>query len=382
MSRAEENTKIVIEKMMPIIIEKTLKPTGNWGILFNNVEGIDEAWIVNDNFMMRWTDFGDFCYNRELPFLSEDGNWKLNPLTVANNSSTDSRILCPVELLHERLGSLRPKSDEEIENIANTVGIPYDEVDPGNFIRLRLPCPNLYNFMYEFSKEKRLRTRVVIKPNPTPEKYVKENRIILESRMHENKNVGLYLKLPEAIGVNIPGYNSEHFYLIKNTEKYNQSTMKPNQMYECEFGDCPVINEDNLLEALHTHSMIPKRRIFKGTEIMLHYSRAGFLMRGETMKDVLNPEMYTEDVDILRVPFIEIDNQPIPLGYYDFSPIMLDCDTLFSILEAYRGFRYLDFFISPNPFAPVLIEGVKEDRNYPTIQTVLTTLGENVGDIN
>ena len=85
MSRAEENTKIVIEKMMPIIIEKTLKPTGNWGILFNNVEGIDEAWIVNDNFMMRWTDFGDFCYNRELPFLSEDGKWKLNPLTVANN---------------------------------------------------------------------------------------------------------------------------------------------------------------------------------------------------------------------------------------------------------------------------------------------------------
>lgn len=394
MSRAEDNTNLVISKMMPLIIEKTLKPTGNWGILFNEVNGIDEAWVANDHFMVRWTDFGDFAFNRELPFLTEEEIWKQNTLTVSNDSQTDSRIHCPVELLHERLESLRPKTPEEIENIANAVGIPFDEVDPGNYIRVRIPCIPLYNMMWEFSKEKRLRTRIIIKSNPVPERYVADNRVILETNYIEGE--GLYLQLPEVMRYNIPGYDPNKMYKIAETEKYNQRTMRPRfikgqnryerNTYECDIDGFPVVNENNIMEALNAEFVIPRRRVYKGTEILLHYSRAGFLMRGETMKDVLNSELYTNDVNILRVPFKfsgydnSVENEA---EYYNYPPIMLDCDTLFAVIEnLYYEFRFLDFFISLNPFAPVLIEGVREDRNYPTIQTVLTTLSENVGDIN
>lgn len=104
-------------------------------------------------------------------------------------------------------------------------------------------------------------------------------------------------------------------------------------------------------------------------------------MGGETKADVVNSEFYTDGRDILRVPFLQFCEQPIDKAYYDIPPIMLDCDTLFNLLELYRGFDYVDFNINPNEFMPILIEGVKPNRDYPTIQIALSTLGESVGDI-
>lgn len=380
MNKAEENTRIVMSKLMPVATSMSVRRMGNWGILFNNVDGIDEAWVVNDYFMVRWTDYGDFYFNREFPYYYEDGSWRENGLTVANNRETETRILASVDLLHERLNSLYPKTSEQIEQIADTVGIPPEDVNPGNFIRLRLPFGNLYNLLYYAGeKQRRKRCRVIIKPNPFPQREVDNNRIVLESTYKEG--VGIILQIPDHMKQLIPDYDMGKFYGIVENEKYNRNTIAPGQLYECAFEGFPKVNDDNFYDALNVNFVIPRKRIYIGTEIMVHYARAGFLMGGETKADVVNSEFYTDGKDILRVPFLQFCDQPIDKAYYDIPPIMLDCDTLFNLLELYRGFDYIDFNINPNEFMPVLIEGVKPNRDYPTIQVALSTLGESVGDI-
>lgn len=375
-----DNTQVILSRLLPLAIETSPRVMGNWGVLFNEADGVDEAWVVNDHFMLRWTDFGNLDFDRDFPFYSDECKWKANTFTVANNSNTNTRILAPVELLYERLESLRPKTEEEIYELSDMIGIPPDEVNPGNYITLRLPFPNLYNMIWEMSKEKRRRSRVIILPKPYPEDYVDPNRIILQVQIH---NGALQFKLPDATAEQIPGYDISKFYKIIETEKYNRKTLVDGALYECEFEGYSEVNDENLYSALDVEYVIPRKRIFKGTEILLHYSRAGFLMFGETMDDVVNSELYLDN-DVLRVPFIQFCEEDINLNMYNnLHPIMFDCFTLFQILEVYRTFKFqfLDFHISPNEFAPVLIEGVRENKNFPTIQTVLTTLGESVGDI-
>lgn len=374
------NTDLVLSRLLPVAIETSPRVMGNWGVLFNEVDGVDEAWVVNDHFMIRWTDFGDFDYDREFPFYSEEGKWKANSFTVANNSNTNTRILAPIELLYERLESLRPKTEDEIYELSDIIGIPPDEVNPGNYITLRLPFPNLYNMIWEMDKEKRRRSRIIILPKPFPEKFVNNNRIVLQARICDGMKCFV---LPESTAEQIPSYEIGKQYKIIETDKYNRNTIEDGGLYECEFEGYSEVDDENLYSALNVEYVIPRKRIFKGTEILLHYSRAGFLMFGETMEDVVNPELYNEN-GILRIPFINYSEEEIDLRMYDaLQPIMFDCFTLFKILEVYRtfDFQFLDFHISPNEFAPVLIEGVRENRNFPTIQTVLTTLGESVGDI-
>lgn len=379
MNRAEENTKMVMDKLMPIATSMSVRRMGNWGILFNNVNGVDEAWVINDYFMIRWTDFGDFYFNREHPYYYEDGTWRDNGLTVANNRETDTRILASVDLLHERLHSLYPKTNEEIDMIAQTIGIPPEDVNPGNFIRLRLPFGNLYNLLYNAGdKQRRKRCRIIIKPNPFPQRYVDQNRIILESI---ETNGVIAFEIPDNVKQSIQGYDMNKIYKIVENEKYNRNTILPGQLYECAFEGFPKVNDDNFYDAINAEFVIPRKRIYTGTEIMCHYARAGFLMGGETKADVINSEFYTDGRDIIRVPFLEYADRPINLNEYDIPPIMLDCDTLYTILEVYRGFEFIDFNINPNEFMPVLIEGVKPNRNFPTIQIALSTLGESVGDI-
>lgn len=374
------NTDLILSKLLPLAIETSPRVMGNWGVLFNEADGVDEAWVVNDHFMLRWTDFGNLDFDRDFPFYSEECKWKANTFTVANNSNLNTRILAPIELLYERLESLRPKTEEEMYEVADIIGIPVDEVNPGNYITLRLPFPNLYNMIWEMSRDKRRRSRIVILPKPFPEKFVDNNRIILQARIY---NGTVYFVLPESTAEQIPGYEVGKQYKIIETDKYNRNTIEDGGLYECEFEGFSEVNDENLYSALNVEFVIPRKRIFKGTEILLHYSRAGFLMFGETMQDVTNPELYHES-SVLRVPFVNFCEEDLNLNMYDnLQPIMFDCFTLFEILEVYRTFDYqfLDLHISPNEFAPVLIEGVRENKNFPTIQTVLTTLGESVGDI-
>lgn len=399
------NLEIVKNQMGPVAIDNNYRNNNNWGILFNTIQSPenyewgptvqdtgsqlvskDEAWIVGETFMCRWTDFGKFEYNPETPFLNFDEScWTRNTLSTSIDSTNNKVIVTP-QMLHERLDRVRPKSNEERHAIAAAACaqgafMRPEDVPTGANIKIRVPYGNLYNLLgHHQSKQERDRIRVIIKSNMNPMDEVVKGATLLISEMHPVH--GIVMKIWEPARQQLfPNVSPDKFYIIDPGSPISADRIAPGQMYQCFFGT----NEAQgitLEEKLEMSTMVEVRyRLFKGIEIFSHTSTAGFLMN-ETIEEVLDSKRYKDD-DVLRIPYINPFNQneQIDPMYFNFPPIHIDCNTLFNILDLYRGFEWIEINVAPNAMHPILINGVKADDGFPTIQSVIAPLKAMKGDV-
>lgn len=398
------NMEIVKNQMGPVAIDNNYRNNNNWGILFNTIQcpqnsewgptiidtgaplvSKDEAWIVGESFMCRWTDFGKFEYNPEAPFLNfEESAWSRNTISTSIDATNNKVIVTP-QMLHDRLDRVRPKTDEERQAIAVSASsqggfLRAEDVPPGANIKIRIPFGNLYNLIAQYdSKQVRDRIRIIIKSNLNPMENIVKGATLLVTEMHPIH--GLVMKIWEPARQQFfPNISPDKFYLVSPTSNIKLEDMAPGQMYQCFFSaDMEGMSID---DAMINSSVVEVRyRLFKGIEILSHISNAGFLM-DENIEDVLDSKRY-EEKNVLRVPYINPfnTNEPIDPAYFNFPPIHLDCNTLFNILDLYRGFEWIEINVAANALHPILITGVKPNAEFPTIQSVLTTLKTMKGDI-
>lgn len=399
------NMEIVKNQMGPVAIDNNYRNNNNWGILFNTIQCPQnyewgptvqdtgaplvskyEAWIVGEAFMCRWTDFGKFEYNPETPFLNFDESaWTRNTISTSIDSTNNKVIVTP-QMLHERLDRVRPKTEEErrvLAEVACAQGafLRPEDVPAGANIKIRIPFGNLYNLLSKYqTKQERDKVRVIIKSNTNPMEGVVSGATLLVTENHPVH--GLVMKIWEPARQQLfPDISPDKFYLISPNSPIDIRDMAPGQMYQCFFsGD--VVGDMSLEDKMRNSSSVEVRyRLFKGIEIMSHSSNSGFLM-DETLDDVLDSKNY-KSKDVLRVPFINPFNvnESIDCSYFNFPPIHLDCNTLFNILDLYRGFEWIELNVAPNAMHPVLINGVKGDAGFPTIQSVIAPLKAMKGDV-
>lgn len=399
------NMEIVKTQMGPVAIDNNYRNNNNWGILFNTIQcpenhewgpifqdtsspviSKDEAWIVGETFMCRWTDFGKFEYNPETPFLNFDENsWTKNTLN-ASVDITNNKVMITPQVLHERLERVRPKTYEERAMIAQSACeqgafMNPEDVPSGANIKIRVPYGNLYNLMAKYqTKQERERVRIIIKSNIDPMNDVVKGATLLITELHPIH--GLVMKIWEPARQQLfPNISPDKFYTISPNSPINLNDMAPGQMYQCFF---PGSENENLSidEIMEKYLVVEVRyRLFKGIEILSHVSNAGFLMN-EKLEDVLDSRNYRNE-DILRIPYINPFNieESIDPMYFNFPPIHLDCNTLFNILDLYRGFEWIDINVSSNQYHPILINGIRMDAGFPTIQSVIMPLKTMKGDI-
>ena len=364
----------IIDKMGSVAIDTNYMSNHNWGVLFNTSEDGDEAWIVGEAYAVRFTGVGQLNYNKNAPFYNvEEGEWTRNTISTKVNSTTSAKMTITPMALHEKLEYVRPKTEDEVRAISNQTGIPEDDINEGAIIKYRVPFGSFYNLVnHTESKVERKRERVIIKPTPFPLKFVKDGNIILEAVPHEK--YGVVLSLGEFGYEIFPGVPKDKFWTVDNTSLLQTKDMVPGRLYECYFPD--IMNDLDV--TLNCNTTVKVRScVYKGLNIMVHYSKSGYLMNGETVEDVINTNLYTEGFNMIRLPL----DERIDPNYFDNLPVMLDCNILACILDIYKGFEYIDINVSPNPKDLILIEGVRGNDSYPIIQTILSPLDNKVGDI-
>lgn len=412
-----DNTGIIIDKMSGLAIDGNPKRLENWGVLFNTVktpkgfpwgvpalefgesEERDEAWVISNSFICRWTDFGKLNYNPNAPFYNvEENEWTRNTATAEVGASGNRNVI-GVNLLHQRLEDIRPKSDGEREFIAKQLseerGVPVsiDEIHPGAARILRIPFTHLYyllNVKYS-TKQSRANMRVVIKSNTDPGYCIGQNSVVLVSRMVDN--VGLVLKLDEDMRQQFfPHISPDKYYTVDMASEIGVQNIRPNRRYECTFVDKQ--ENENTLSCLEYSSIVNvKCRIFKGIEVMAHDALNGYLL-DETL-EMVNCSKYYETEKLLHIPFSNpykhpsafedrnffIYDEKLDDSYYKGIPtIHLDGEDLANILDLFRGFEFphkegfIDFYIGPSELHPIIITPVRPSVNFPTIQVIMSPL--------
>lgn len=401
-----KNMRIVVEQMGPVSIDSNVRANGNWGVLFNRVNtpvgfewGMpgystdkaivtkDEAWIVGDYFISRWTDFGAFDFDASKPFFNiEETEWTNNTMTVKVGQSGNKVVLSP-NMLHEKLEKVRPKTDEEKAIIANQVvsagggSIAPESIPSGAIKKLRLPLGNLYNLLAQYNtKAQRDRVRVIVNPVIDPMEKKSEKSILLITDTHPIH--GMVAKIWEPARREFyPNIPADKVYSIVNSNKdeAKMNTVAPGQMWECFFVDSK--EGMSVEEQLRDCQVVELRdRFFKGIEVMTHESGFGYLME-ETLDEVMNSKNY-EYKDVLRVPFMNPfeAGREIDFRYFDFPPVSLDCNTLMNVLDLYKGFEWINMYVGLDSTHEIIITGEKPNDKFPTIQTVMTTLKHMKGD--
>lgn len=398
------NLEVVKNQMGPVSIDNNYRNNNNWGILFNTIEvpenhewgpvnnpnlpmvNKDEAWIVGESFMCRWTDFGSFNYNPETPFLNfDEGTWTRNTISTSIDATNNKVIVTP-HMLHERLDRIRPKSEEEKSAMADSIlsqggFVRPEDIPAGANIKIRIPYGNLYNLLAKYNtKQERDRVRVIIKSNINPMNDLVNGATLLISEMHPIH--GIVMKIWEPARQQLfPEISPDKFYTISPSSPINTNDIAPGQMYQCFFPGADYSTQS--IDAIMQQYLVVevRYRLFKGIEILSHTSNSGFLMN-ESIEDVLDSKKY-DNKDILRIPYINPFNigEQINPDYFNFPPIHIDCNTLFNILDLYRGFKWLEINVAANALHPILINGVRESEEFPTIQSIIAPLKIMKGDI-
>ncbi len=316
-----ENMKAVIEKLSVIAPEYNKRTPENWGITFNEyIDGEGEvkndAYAVGETFISRFSEFGKFEFDKAKPFYSIDQNAFTQPQMIASVTDMAAKIA---------------------------------SLEFGQCIRV--PIGNLYNFVINNFpyKEDKKRVRIVIKANHGElygELYGEEVLVLKAAADSEGNAILTHPKLENTIFV--PDKTSP----IQDFEQ--------GKFYQC-------IIKTSIKDGTATVAAIA--RYFKGIEIMLHESPAGFLP--EKIEHV-NLSCFYDESKILRLPFIEG-------GDYDFEPVHLSLSLFFDAMCINTiGFEWINLYVNQDCLKPILMVPERPSDEFPVIETVVATVDPRI----
>lgn len=319
-----ENTYKIIGDFGRLAIDGNSHHRQNWGILFNTIQApgnkiIDEAFILGEGFIGRWSEFGKLTYKIDDPFYAiEDSMFGPNRLTL---------------------------TADEMRNRMSA--IEYHQP-------VRIPVGSVYNALNDAFETpfERMKSRVIINPNIG---QVHKNNILLMAK---------YLPGYEQIGFIHPKKMNIAFLLDKHSN-LGQEHLKTDKWYECGIVDERPDDYVVIVDA--------KYRYFQGIEFLIHMSLPGGYF--PESDEELHDSIYYKDEYKIQVPFV------LPLNH-PFNPIHIDCNLFVNILSVFRNFAFVDLFINDNPEAPFLMVGVKENDTYPVVEIAVYPLRQhNRGDV-
>lgn len=351
----------------------------NWGITFTRNGEEDEAWVTAPYLFTRYK-MGELDIDRirDFTFLTYEGRWADMPSVHRVEGN-----LQPVDIptLDWVINMLKPKNEDSfrmfMQAYKRDIPEPMKCYKYGNRSKIRLNFESLYNFLLKFPENIRERSRITLTSNFKV--GVRAGYYKLETT--RNKYGELVARLTNQdierckmiFGFEPP---KEGYKVLDNNPRYPVDRIFGNgEIFEGMLDDNRGSFRDNIAYA---STATLTRRLHEGTTAILHVSEKGYLLDGSTIQDVYNPEKHHGDC-ILRLP--KSKQSFIEDGLIAHSPIMFSTEALLQVLNVYKGFKEVDFYLPSKTGQLALIVGVRENDSYPVVETALMTLINAIGDI-